>query len=121
MLALPQLLDLLSSFSGAVNWVVIETRKSSAPTRDAGRSRSALHKQWREGNRLQNLERYNSTDAESDDYAQAIAQLLQQNQISTQSDGPEQVVRPAMPGIVVLWGDELFIGRQHLPLIAARL
>jgi hypothetical protein len=41
--------------------------------------------------------------------------------ISTDVNGPEQVIHPAMPGIAVLLGDELFIGRQHLPLITARL
>ena len=120
LLALPDLLTLLSDFSGAVNWVLIEARKPSTQPPDNSRSRSALHKQWREINRLRNLERYNSTGAEPGNYTNAIAQLLQQNQISPQKDGPEQVIRPAMPGIVVLWGDELFIGRQHLPLITAR-
>jgi 2-hydroxychromene-2-carboxylate isomerase len=121
LLALPQLLKLLSSFSGAVNWVMIETRKPSTPSLDIGRSRSALHKQWRERNRLRNLERYNSTGAEPSNYTNAIAQLLQQYKISPKMNGPEQVIRPAMPGVVVLLGDELFIGRQHLPLITARL
>ena len=121
LLALPQLLKLLSGFSGAVNWVMTETRKSLKSPLGNGRSRGALHKQWRESNRLRNLERYNSTKAESGRYTQAIAQLLQQNQITVTRGGPEQVIRPAMPGIVVLWGDELFIGRQHLPLITARL
>lgn len=121
LLALPELLKLLSGFSGAVNWVMTETRKSVTPTSDTGGSRSALHKQWRERNRLRNIRRYNSTGVESGKYTQAIAQFLQQNQISTRKNGPEQVIRPAMPGIVVLWGDELFIGRQHLPLITARL
>ena len=121
LLALPQLLKLLSSFSGAVNWVMIETRKPSTPSLDIGRSRSALHKQWRERNRLRNLERYNSAGAKSDNYTNAIDQLLQQNKISPTMNGPEQVIRPAMPGVVVLLGDELFIGRQHLPLITARL
>lgn len=121
LLALPELLKLLPDFSGTVNWVMIETRKSSTPPLSNDRSRSALHKQWRKQNLQRNLERYNSTGAESGDYTNTIAQLLQQNQISPKKDGPEQVIRPAMPGIVVLWGDELFIGRQHLPLITARL
>jgi hypothetical protein len=30
-------------------------------------------------------------------------------------------MRPAMPGIAVLAGEEVFIGRAHLPLLAARL
>lgn len=121
LLALPALLKLLSDFSGAVDWVMIETTKPSTPPLDNDRSRSALHKQWRKRNRLRNLERYNSTGTESGNYTNALTELMQQNQISPRKDGPEQVIRPAMPGIVVLWGEELFIGRQHLPLIAARL
>jgi len=121
LLALPQLFTLFSGFYGVVNWVMTETRKSLKPPLGNGQSRSALHKLWREKNRLRNLERYNSTRAESGNYTQAIAKLLQRNQIPVEKEGPEQVIRPAMPGIVVLWGDELFIGRQHLPLITARL
>jgi len=121
LLALPQLIDLLSNFSGAVDWVIINTKIPSAPPLHNDGSRSALHKQWREENRLRNLERYNSTAVVSDNYLQAINQLLQENRISVKKDGPEQVIRPAMPGIVVLWGEEIFIGRQHLPLIATRL
>ncbi len=121
LLALPQLIELLSKFSGTVNWLMIETRKSSTPPLDNDRSRSALHKRLRKGNRLRNLERYDSTGAKSRNYTNAIDQLLQENKISPTMNGPEQVIRPAMPGVVVLLGDELFIGRQHLPLITARL
>jgi len=121
MLAIPQLLELLPRFTGAVNWVMVEKRESSTPPSDIGRSRGALHKQWREKNRLRNLERYNSTGTMPGNYANDIDQFLQQNHISPEMNGPEQVVRPAMPGIVVLLDDELFIGRQHMPLITARL
>jgi hypothetical protein len=41
--------------------------------------------------------------------------------IELQSGGPDQIVRPALPGIAVLLDEELFIGRQHLPLLQARL
>jgi 2-hydroxychromene-2-carboxylate isomerase len=121
LLALPQLLQLLSNYSGDVTWVMIEPRKSSAPPLDNDGSRSALHKQWREKNRLLNLDRYNSTGTKSDKYTDAIDQLMRKHNISPKKNGPEQVVRPAMPGVVVMLGDELFIGRQHLPLITARL
>ena len=121
LLALPQLLKLMSSFSGNVNWVMVEKKSPSTSPSDIGRSRGALHKQWREKNRLRNLERYNSTEARPGNYQKDIDQLLQQNRIFPKKNGPEQVIRPAMPGVVVLLGDELFIGRQHLPLITARL
>jgi 2-hydroxychromene-2-carboxylate isomerase len=121
LLALPTLLEQLSSFTGAVDWVMIETRKPATPPSNTGKSRSALHKQWREKNRLRNLERYNSSGVAPDGYRAAIAQLLQLHHITPKKVGPERVVRPAMPGIVALLDDELFIGRQHLPLISARL
>jgi 2-hydroxychromene-2-carboxylate isomerase len=121
LLALPQLFKLLSNYSGSLSWVMIEASKTSAPTSYAEGSRSALHMQWREKNRQLNLDRYDSTGSASQDYATAIEQLLQQNQISAKKEGPEQVIRPATVGIVVLLDDELLIGRQHLPLIAARL
>lgn len=121
LLAIPQLLKLLPHFSGTVDWVMIETKKQSTTLLHNDGSRSAMHKQWREENRLRNLERYNSTGVVSGNYLDAINQLLQKNKIVVKKDGPEQVICPAMPGIVILWGDELFIGRQHLPLITARL
>jgi 2-hydroxychromene-2-carboxylate isomerase len=121
LLALPQLLELVSKFSGIVHWVSIETRKSSTPPLVNDGSRGSQHKQWREKNRLLNLDRYNPAAAKSGNYSNAIDQFLQQNNISLRKNGPEQVIRPAMPGVVALLDDELFIGRQHLPLITARL
>jgi len=121
LLALPALVELMATFSGIVEWVMIEKRTSSSTPLDNGRSRGAMHRQWREKNRLLNLERYNSTKTAASNYASAIDRLLQQNQISAKRDGPEQVIHPAMPGVVVLFDDELFIGRQHLPLITTRL
>lgn len=121
LMALPVLLELLANFPGDVHWVMIKKRESSSPPVNNGRSRSAMHRQWREKNRLLNLERYDTSDTASGNYSNAIDRLLQQNQISPGKDGPERVIHPAMPGVVVLCDDELFIGRQHLPLITARL
>ena len=121
LMALPALLELLATFPGVIHWVMIETRKPSTLPLNDGRSRGAMHSQWRERNRLLDLERYNSTKTPSGNYTAVIDRLLQKNEISPTKDGPEQVIHPAMPGIVILCDDELFIGRQHLPLITARL
>jgi len=121
LMALPTIIDLLSNFTGDVKWLLIEPRTSSEKSLDNGQSRSALHRQWREKNRLKNLDRYCSYESESESYKVAIDRLLQQHKISLQTNGPEQVTRPAMPGIVVLLDDELFIGRQHFPLLRKRL
>jgi 2-hydroxychromene-2-carboxylate isomerase len=121
LMAVPRLIELLVNFAGEVNWVSITAEKPSPVLIDKGQSRSALHRQWREKNRLQNLARYCAVEAQSESYSGAIDQLLKQHNISLQGVGPQQVIRPAAPGIVVLLDDELFIGRQHLPLLAARL
>lgn len=76
--------------------------------------------------RLRNLDacsrRYGPAGmAAASDYSQAIGRYLQACHITLADQGLDQLMRPAMPGIVVLAGEELFIGRAHLPLLAARL
>ena len=84
-------------------------------------SRGAIHKRLRFNNRAADIGRYNSSGIAPEETTQAIERYLQQCHISLADDGPDQLVHPPMPGVVVLLGDELFIGRQHLPLLAARL
>jgi 2-hydroxychromene-2-carboxylate isomerase len=121
LLALPQLTALLANYSGTIDWVRIPSRTHSMPPPDDDLSRSAVHKRLRSNNRAADIRRYDSSGIASKETTQAIEQYLQQSHISLADDGPDQVVHPSMPGVVVLLGDELFIGRQHLPLLAARL
>jgi 2-hydroxychromene-2-carboxylate isomerase len=121
LLALPQLVALAANYSGAIEWIKIPARKSPTPPPDDDQSRSAVHKRRRRDNRAADIRRYDSSGIASRDYAEAIEQYLQQSDISLADDGPEQLMQPAMPGMIVLMDDELFIGRQHLPLLAARL
>ena len=122
LLALPRLLALLANYSGSIDWVAIPARKPPRPPPEEDRSRSAMHKRLR----LRNLEacsrRYGPAGmAAGSDCLQAIAQYLQACHINLADRGPDQLLRPAMPGIVVLADEEVFIGRAHLPLLAARL
>jgi 2-hydroxychromene-2-carboxylate isomerase len=121
LLALPQLTALLANYSGTIDWVRIPSRTHSMPPPDDDLSRSAVHKRLRSNNRAADIRRYDSSGIASKETTQAIEQYLQQSHISLADDGPDQVVHPSMPGVVVILGDELFIGRQHLPLLAARL
>jgi 2-hydroxychromene-2-carboxylate isomerase len=119
LLALPQLIELLSEFSGTVNWVMVKTIKPVIPELDNIQLRTSQHTQRRKQNRAKNEHRYHL--ATITNIPDAIGELLHSAQISLQSDGPSQVVHPAMSGIAILWNDEILIGRQHLPLIKARL
>ena len=123
LLGLPGMVRLLRGYRGAVDWVLIPPKSPSGkpdPT-PADHSRAARHQRWRATNRAANRERYGPAGLDPADYPAAISDLLRGFAISPSREGPEQLLRPPMPGMVVLWGDELFIGRQHLPLLAARL
>lgn len=113
-LALPGLLNLLEGYTGDLSWVWIENRAKLDSRTSSTRARSTEHQLRREAEWERNRERYEIT-------ATAMAKLLDDHQIEFRSDGPEQVLKPARPGVVVLLDDEVFIGRQHLPLIAEKL
>ncbi len=121
LLGLPRLLALLEGYKGQVEWVRVTPRKPPTMPPEDDRSRAAMHKRWRYENQSANARRYSPQGLSPDDYADAIASLLANNNIALSGSGPDQVVHTAMPGIAVLVGEELFIGRQHLPLLAARL
>jgi hypothetical protein len=80
-----------------------------------------MHKRLRLRNQAACSRRYGPPEFDASDYSQAIERYLRACHVTLADEGPDQLMRPAMPGIVVLAGEELFIGRAHLPLLAARL
>lgn len=120
LLALPKLFSLLKDYPGSVQWLRTTQRPIlvAPPADDV--SRAAMHTRLRMANRQADIARYGPADVSSDDhdYGERIATLLHANNITLSEEGPAQVVHPAMAGIVILLGEELFIGRQHLALIA---
>ncbi len=120
-LGLPRLLELLQGYRGRVNWVRVAPRKPPALPPEGDVSRAAMHKRWRVRNQAANTRRYAPQATSLQDATAMIAKTLAEHGIRLADSGPDQVVHAAMPGIVVLAEDELFIGRQHLPLLAARL
>ena len=121
LLALPQLDKLLGQHGIVADWFAITPRKAARPPAADDHSRGASHKRWRTANQLADLRRYASESLASDDCQGAIVETLKRMNIELQSGGPEQIVRPALPGIAVMLDEEIFIGRQHLPLVEARL
>lgn len=128
LLALPKLVTLLGAYSGQVSWLRVSSRMPGtfAPD-DEDLSRSAMHQRYRRQNTVANISRYEPDGASSDgsnspsSYADRIADVIVAHNIEITDDGPDQLMRPAGPGIVMLLDDELFIGRQHLPLMELAL
>jgi 2-hydroxychromene-2-carboxylate isomerase len=118
LLALPQVLKLLRGYPGPVQWLCARPRPLATMPPADDLSRGAMHRRFRIANAARDAERYGPAGISPRDYPARIAALLHAAGVSLDDEGPSQVVNPAMPGIVVLLDDEIFIGRQHLPLIA---
>lgn len=121
LVGLPRLLELLAGFGGRVEWVSCAPRRPPSQPAAGDVSRAAMHKRWRVHNQAETARRYGPAGIAPEDYARAIRCILDGGGLTLGKTGPDQVAHAAMPGLVVLAGDELFIGRQHLPLLAARL
>lgn len=125
--AIPELAALLKNYSGAVSWVRVTSKEPSVSkvegddNADGVSSRSAMHRQYRKDNAAASRERYGVLGVAEDSYPEAIEVLLNSLNIQLSLDVPEKLQRPAMPGVNVLLDDEIFIGRQHLPLLAKKL
>ncbi|WOJ98088.1 DsbA family protein [Congregibacter brevis] len=125
--AIPELAALLKNYSGAVSWVRVTSKEPSVSKADGDdnadglTSRSAMHRQFRKDNAAASRERYGVLGVAEDSYPEAIEALLNSLNIKLSPDVPEKLLRPAMPGVNVLLDDEIFIGRQHLPLLAKKL
>lgn len=118
LLALPHVLNLLRGYKEPAQWLRARPRPLATMPPADDLSRGAMHQRFRIANAARDAERYGPAGMSPGDYPARIAALLHAAGVSLDDDGPSQVVHPAMPGIVVLLDDEIFIGRQHLPLIA---
>jgi hypothetical protein len=71
LLALPQLISLLSNYSGDIDWIQIPPGKPPILPPVEDRSRSATHKRWRARNRAVDHKRYALSGAALNDLAHA--------------------------------------------------
>jgi 2-hydroxychromene-2-carboxylate isomerase len=121
-LAVQPVMDLARELDLEVRWYALPKRRSTQGPAADDESRGARHRRFRTANRQQDRHRYLSSRPSSEQEAQDTAALLAQNDIVLQDGGPD----PGWAGAgyvaspVFKLDDEIFVGRQHLPLIRAR-
>lgn len=122
-LAIRQVLTMAEDLELTVNWYALPQKKPGSQPASDDQSRGARHRRFRIENRERDQHNYMTPDLKTGDIAPAIASLLQQNDISLR----EGQIATALSGAgyvgspVFRLGEETFVGRQHLPLIRARL
>jgi 2-hydroxychromene-2-carboxylate isomerase len=122
-LAIRQVLIMAEELDLAVNWYALPQKKLSNQTDSGDQSRGARHRRFRTENRERDQRRYMVQGLACGDIASVTATLLEQNNISLQEGGLAAARAGAgyVSSPVFSLGEETFVGRQHLPLIRARL
>jgi len=118
LLAVPALKALLDRNRLIAEWVRVEPRRPRVLPPGEDRSRGARHKHLRVRNEEANLSRYLPPGMALGDVASSLTEALEAHEIDLGGEGPPEVMRPALPGVVVKVDEELYIGRQHLPFLA---
>lgn len=121
LLAISSLKDLLDQHKLTAQWVRIQSKEFYSVLPQEDQSRTARHSQLRVANHKANLHRYGGGVVSNDELAKAVHKELEQRQITLADSGPSDVIHPALPGVVIKIDEDIFIGRQHLPLIATLL
>ena len=122
LLGIPLLKSLLDQHKTTAVWnrVTSQSLDRLIPAA-ATQSRGEIHRQRRVNTNQLNLQRYGNGIQSNDDLDPLINQTLKNCGIELGSgDGALPDPSP-FPGIVVKLDEQLFIGRQHLPLISALL
>jgi 2-hydroxychromene-2-carboxylate isomerase len=126
-LALADILELAKDLDLAVNWYALPDRGRDRPPDSDARDRAARHRRYRLENRQRDQRRYMTTDGGDGEIAARISAVLEQNH-SVLQDGEVAAAWAGFSSLggyvgspVFRLGEETFVGRQHLPLIRARL
>jgi hypothetical protein len=122
-LAIRQVLTMAEDLALVVNWHALPQKMPSSRHDSDDQSRGARHRRFRRQNRERDQHRCMTQELARVDIASVIASLLEQNDISLQEGGFSAAWGGAgyVSSPVFRLGEEIFVGRQHLPLIRARL
>lgn len=120
LLGIPNIAALAARKGLPCHWVRVPPRKPFTPPAEDDVSRSAMHKRHRVRH-AQDCERRYGVAGVAQDYRAAVDEVLREQGIALSVDPPGPLHAPPMPGMAVLLGEELFVGRHHLPMLAARL
>lgn len=123
LLAISPLMSLLNQHGLSANWVTIKPKSSEQLPSLEDKSREAQHKHHRVRNLEANNLRYSPSikPQDNNEFTAEIKQELKNHGICLIDHGPEDIINTPLPGVAVKVDGQLFIGRQHLPLISALL
>ncbi len=123
LLVVPQVMALAEDLGLQITWYALPNRRPGSPPDLADQSRAGRHRRFRRDNRERDRIRYVDESLTGDGIERTIASLLQQKEISLRENESSEGVAAAayLGGAVFSLGEEIFVGRQHLPLIRARL
>jgi len=122
-LTVRQVLTLTRELDLEVNWHTLQPKIYSSQSDPDDLTRGARHRRFRTENRKRDQHRYQPPELASRDIAPVTAALLEQNGISLQEGGLATAMGESgyVSSPIFSLGEETFVGRQHLPLIRARL
>jgi 2-hydroxychromene-2-carboxylate isomerase len=122
-LAIPRIQSMAEDLGLSIDWFALPDRKPARARDAADQSRSARHRRYRTDNRERDRDRYLEGGLTGEENRRAISSLIDRYNITLQEDGSTDGIAAAayLGGPVFRLGEEIFVGRQHLPLIRARL
>lgn len=124
LLAIPRLAGLAADFAGDTRWCRRPNAKAVTSPDTTDYSRGAQHQRNRAVDRQLIWERYAPGELLPADVRPAIDRILDEFSIALDplpEAAPDDLAMPPLPGVAVRVDGELFVGRQHLPLLVERL
>ena len=121
-LAIAPVLAMAQDLNLDVRWYSIRKRKSSAVSNNADQSRGGRHRRFRTLNRADDRLRYQSAEMINAETEPLITQKMERNNIALHPEARDTPLGGSgyVGSPVFKVGDEIYVGRQHLPLIRAR-
>ena len=126
LVAIPGILATLGDLDIEISWYALPKKEHRRKDDGKDQSRGGRHRRYRAANRRQDRQRYCGDDAAMGDIEGRVIELLRQHDIEIADKAPPEggqspISAPGYVGSPVFTqGDEVYVGRQHLPLIRAR-
>ena len=122
-LAIPRVQRMAEDLELALTWFALPDKKPASQGDPHDQSRGARHRHYRRDNRERDRRRYLERVVAADETEQAVASMIDQYNITLQDvESTDDIAAAAyFGGPVFRLGEEVFVGRQHLPLIRARI
>lgn len=122
-LAIEQIISMADEIDVTLNWYALPPKKAGRQTETGDSSRGARHRRFRRENRQRDRGRYLGRQLAEGFDARLTSSLLEQHGVSLQQVGAPVAWGGAgyVSSPVFSLDEEVFVGRQHLPLLRARL